>query len=90
MLLIADRYWPPMMRPFLFCCGDVTSAERAGTNGIGLRAKQAITDDMDLRLGHWFGGSAEFWLNLQGAYELRVAAKAAGRSIAKLPTRHAA
>lgn len=30
------------------------------------------------------------WLNLQSAYDLRIAAQAAGRRIAKLPTRHAA
>ena len=55
-----------------------------------VQGKRAITGDTALRLGHWFGNSPEFWLNLQAAYDLRVAAKAAGRSIAKLPTRRAA
>src|SRR6185369_1614249 len=36
-LVIADRYCPPMMRPFLFCCGDVTPTGRAGTNRSRLR-----------------------------------------------------
>ena len=52
--------------------------------------RRAITGDTALRLGHWFGSSPEFWLNLQSAYDLRIAARAAGRRIAKLPTRHAA
>lgn len=52
--------------------------------------RRAITGDTALRLGHWFGSSPEFWLNLQSAYDLRIAAQLAGRRIAKLPTRHAA
>lgn len=52
-----------------------------------IRGKRAITGDTALRLGHWFKSNAEFWLNLQSAYDLRVAAKEVGRSIARLPTR---
>lgn len=52
-----------------------------------IRGKRGITGDTALRLGHWFKTSAEFWLNLQTAYDLRVAAKEVGRSVAKLPTR---
>ncbi len=55
-----------------------------------ISGRRSITGDTALRLGHWFGSSPEFWLNLQCAYELRVAAQAAGRGISKLPTRHAA
>jgi antitoxin HigA-1 len=32
------------------------------------------------------GTTAEFWLNLQSLYELRVAQKKAGKSISRLPT----
>ena len=39
-----------------------------------------------LCLGHFFGTSAEFWLNLQSLYELRLAQKKAGPSIRTLPT----
>jgi hypothetical protein len=35
--------------------------------------KRAITGDTALRLGHWFQTSAQFWLNLQSAYDLRAA-----------------
>ena len=52
-----------------------------------IQGKRAITGDTALRLGHWFKSSPEFWLNLQTAYDLRVAAKEVGRTIAKLPTR---
>jgi plasmid maintenance system antidote protein VapI len=39
-----------------------------------------------LRLAHFFGTTAEFWLNLQSLYELRLARKKAGKSIKGLPT----
>jgi addiction module HigA family antidote len=34
-----------------------------------INGQRAITADMALRLGHWFGTSPEFWLNLQKLYE---------------------
>jgi addiction module HigA family antidote len=54
-----------------------------------VQGKRAITGDTALRLGHWFGTSAQFWLNLQSAYDIRVAEAAAGRDIARLPKRRA-
>ncbi|MBV9181932.1 MAG: HigA family addiction module antidote protein [Acidobacteria bacterium] len=51
-----------------------------------LNARRAITGDTALRLAHFFGTTAEFWLNLQSLYELRVAQKKAGKSISQLPT----
>ena len=50
-----------------------------------LNGQRAITGDTALRLAHFFGTSAEFWLNLQTLYDLRVAEKKAGRSIQSLP-----
>ena len=55
-----------------------------------IQGKRAITGDTALRLGHWFGTSAQFWLNLQSAYDIRMAGKAAGAEIARLPTRRSA
>ena len=52
-----------------------------------IQGKRAITGDTALRLGHWFGMSPQFWLNLQSAYDMRVAEKIAGAEIRKLPTR---
>src|SRR5918996_3750670 len=51
-----------------------------------LNGRRAITGDTALRLAHFFGTSAEFWLNLQNLYELRLAEQKSGRSIKKLPT----
>jgi addiction module HigA family antidote len=34
---------------------------------------RGITTDIARRLGHWFGTTPEFWLNLQSLYELRRA-----------------
>ena len=53
-----------------------------------VQGKRAITGDTALRLGHWFQTSPQFWLNLQSAYDLRVASNAVGRKVAELPTRH--
>ncbi|HWY65527.1 MAG TPA: HigA family addiction module antitoxin [Rhizomicrobium sp.] len=55
-----------------------------------LNEKRAITADTALRLGHWFGTSAEMWLNLQKLYELRLAENEKGAEIRKLPKRKAA
>jgi addiction module HigA family antidote len=54
-----------------------------------IQGKRAITGDTALRLGHWFQTSAQFWLNLQSAYDLRVATDAIGREVAALPTKSA-
>jgi len=54
-----------------------------------IHGKRSITGDTALRLGHWFGMSPQFWLNLQTAYEIRVARQEAGAEISKLPTKRA-
>ena len=51
-----------------------------------LNGQRSITGDTALRLGHYFGTSAQFWLNLQVLYELRCAHQKNGMSIARLPT----
>ena len=50
-----------------------------------LNGQRAITADTALRLAHFFGTSAEFWLNLQSIYELRIAEGQVGKSIKSLP-----
>ena len=50
-----------------------------------MNGQRSVTADTAIRLGHWFGTSAEFWLNLQKLYELRVAQKEIGAVVAKLP-----
>jgi antitoxin HigA-1 len=50
-----------------------------------LNGSRSITGDTALRLGHFFGTSAQSWLNLQALYDLRTAQEKAGKSIAALP-----
>jgi antitoxin HigA-1 len=51
-----------------------------------LNGQRALTSDTALRLGHFFGTSPEFWLNLQSLYELRIAGERVGKTIRNLPT----
>src|SRR5262245_9757453 len=48
-----------------------------------IHGKRSITGDTALRLGHWFKTSAQFWLNLQSAYDIRMAQRRAGAEIAR-------
>ena|ERR1700722_6755067 len=50
-----------------------------------LNGTRSITGDSALRLGHFFGTSPQFWLNLQTLYELRLAQQKAGKAIESLP-----
>ena len=50
-----------------------------------LNGERAITGDTALRLAHFFGTNAQFWLNLQSLFELRLAEEKAGKSIKSLP-----
>lgn len=71
---------------------EFARALRVPTNRITgiLNKRRAITADTALRLGHYFGVSAEFWLNLQKLYELRLTENQIGAEIRKLPKRSAA
>ena len=51
-----------------------------------LHGQRSITGDTALRLGHFFGTSPQFWLNLQSLYELRMAEEKVGSAIYSLPT----
>lgn len=46
-----------------------------------VRERRGITGDTALRLARYFGTDAQSWLNLQAAYDLRVAEIAAGKAI---------
>lgn len=46
-----------------------------------LKGQRAITADTALRLGQWLGTGPELWLNLQKAYELRLAEQQSGEEI---------
>ena len=53
-----------------------------------VRGKRAITADTAIRLGIYFGLPAQFWMNLQIDYDLRLAHAASG--IEKVSPRKAA
>ena len=60
---------------------------RVPTNRITeiINGQRSITGDTALRLAHFFCMSAEFWLNLQSLYDLRLAQQKAGKTIKSLP-----
>jgi len=71
---------------------DMSAAElarkiRVPTNRITqiLNGTRAVTGDTALRLAHFFGTGAQFWLNLQSLYDLRLAQEKSGESIKTLP-----
>lgn len=53
-----------------------------------LREERGISADVALRLGKYFGMTAQFWMNLQTDYDLRLAAVRA--PLAKIKPRSAA
>ncbi len=48
-----------------------------------VRERRGLSADTALRLARYFGGDARSWLNLQTAYDLRVAEIKNGKRIAK-------
>ena len=51
-----------------------------------IAGKRSVTGDTALRLGHWFGMDAQFWLNLQTQFDLAVADEKVGAEVQSLPT----
>lgn len=48
-----------------------------------VRGRRGISADTAMRLARYFGGDARSWLNLQAAYDLRVAEISSGKRIAR-------
>lgn len=46
-----------------------------------VRERRGVSADTALRLARYFDSTPQFWLNLQTAYDLRVAEIAAGKKI---------
>jgi antitoxin HigA-1 len=53
-----------------------------------LAGKRSMTADTALRLSRYFGMSADFWMNLQSAYELDLARRQIGKAIQHIPMRN--
>ncbi len=52
-----------------------------------LSGRRALTADTALRLSQWLGTSADFWMNLQKLYELRLAEQQSGEEIRRTVNR---
>jgi antitoxin HigA-1 len=48
-----------------------------------LNGRRAITADTAVRLGRYFGNSAQFWIDLQGQYDIAVVTRDRGKEIAQ-------
>jgi len=73
------------MKPLGLSANALALALRVPATRIGdiLRDEKprAVTADTALRLARYFGTTAEFWLNLQAAYDLSAAQAQSGRAI---------
>jgi addiction module HigA family antidote len=58
---------------------DVPSGRVTGI----LNGRRSITADTAVRLGRYFGNGAQFWLDLQGQYDIGVVEREKGAEIAK-------
>jgi addiction module HigA family antidote len=54
-----------------------------------LNGRRAISGDTAIRLAHFFGTSAQFWMNLQTLYDVKCARHKVGKTLRTLPTIHA-
>ncbi len=52
-----------------------------------LAGRRNVTADTALRLAQYFGTTADFWMNLQSAYELDSARMELGKAIQRIPKR---
>lgn len=49
-----------------------------------VRGERPVTADLALRFGRAFGQSAQFWINLQSAYDLKIAEREIKASLSKV------
>jgi addiction module HigA family antidote len=48
-----------------------------------LNRRRSITADTAVRLGRYFGNSAQFWLDLQGQHDIAIIQRERGKEIAR-------
>jgi len=68
--ILADEFLGPMEISQYRLAKDINVSARR-INEI-VHGKRSITADTALRLGRYFGVSAQFWMNLQDHYDLEV------------------
>ncbi|MBW8075037.1 MULTISPECIES: HigA family addiction module antitoxin [Metallibacterium] len=49
-----------------------------------VRGERPVTAELALRFGRAFGQSAQYWINLQNAYDLKIAEREIGSSLSKV------
>lgn len=49
-----------------------------------VREQRPVTAELALRLGRAFGQSAQFWINLQSSYDLKIAERKLGTGLKKI------
>ncbi|MCC6681544.1 MAG: HigA family addiction module antidote protein [Phycisphaeraceae bacterium] len=86
--VLREEFLKPMKLSQYRLANDVSVPPRR-INEI-VHGKRSITADTALRLGRYFGTSAEFWMNLQSRYDLECAADALGPRLKAEVTTHAA
>lgn len=55
-----------------------------------VKGKRGVSPDTAIRLAAYFGGSADFWLGMQTAYDLALAENQSGEKIRRQIKSHAA
>lgn len=72
------------LKPLALSCHGLALAIRVPATRIAeiVRGRRGITADTALRLARYFGTSEDLWMGLQTEYDLRVARRAHGQTIA--------
>ena len=86
--ILRDEFLTPMAIS-VYRLAQAIKVSRPRLNDIVL-GRRGITTDTALRLGHYFGTTPEFWINLQTRYDLDVAERTMRRQIEREVEPHAA
>jgi len=80
------------LEPYAMSANALARALKVPANRITaiLNGRRSITADTALRLARYFGTTAEFWVNLQKNYELRLARSESSKRIEREISPHAA
>jgi addiction module HigA family antidote len=79
--ILRDDFLTPMGIS-VYELANAIKAPRSRVNDVVL-GRRSITIDTAMRLGRYFGISAEFWINLQARHDLDVADRTVRRQIEK-------
>lgn len=60
---------------------DTALALPVGATSALLEQRSGVTGEIALRLGRYFGTTPEFWMDMQGAYDLKIAEHRYGSTI---------